>query len=79
MTNRKEYELVFSEAEKSGIIERVRLYDSNLASALFWIHEKAQKISKLDNLSDWVTVKRDIESISDYADQAQTRLEKFLK
>jgi len=64
--NCREYELVFSEAEKSGIIERVRLYDSNLASALFWIHEKAQN-------------KRDIESISDYADQAQTRLEKFLK
>ena len=77
--NCKEYELVFSEVEKSGIIERVRLYDFDLASALFWIHEKAEKISTLDNLSDWVAVKKDIESISEYAKQAQKRLEKFLK
>jgi hypothetical protein len=77
--NCKEYELVYSELEKSGMIERVRLCDFDLADELFWIHEESQKILISDNFLDWLSVKRNIESISERARRAQKKLEKFLK
>ncbi len=75
--NSNEYELAFLELEKSGIIERVRLYDLDLASELFWIHEEAQKILELRSYPISSSFKRIIENISEHAKNCLERLERF--
>jgi hypothetical protein len=77
--NCKEYGLAYSEFEKNGMLERVRLYDFDLASELFWIHEEAQNIMKSESFLSWSAVRRNIENISEHAKRAQKKLEKFLK